>query len=113
MPPVKRAPHTRSPTFLREWREYRDLSQQEAAERIEVDYTTLGRIERGVLPYNQDFMERAALAYGCEPFELLSLNPLNPPKPKPPELIWDRLKEANESIQAQAIAIIEALLKAS
>lgn len=108
MPPVKKRPHSRAATFLREWRLHRQLSQQRAAERIGIDYTTLGRIERGKLPYNQDLLERAAAAYGCEPFELLSTDPL---KPEPPRLIWDRLRDATPELQAKAMAVLEVLLK--
>lgn len=75
-----------------------------------MDYTTIGKIERGILPYNQDFLERAALAYGCEPHELLALNPL---APKPPTLIWDRLRDYPEHVQRQAAAIVEAFLKSA
>jgi transcriptional regulator with XRE-family HTH domain len=93
---------------LREWREYRDLSLEEAADRMEVHYSTLSRVELNKSPYNQDFLERIAHAYGCEPIDLLTLNPL---APDPPRLVYNRLKSASPEIQRQAMAVIEALLK--
>lgn len=62
-------------TFLREWRLYRNLTQEQAAERIGLDHSTLGRIERGLVPYSQGLLESAAEAYNCEPWDLLNVNP--------------------------------------
>lgn len=108
MAPVKKPPHTRLPHHLREWRKSRKLSQEALANRVGVDRTTLGKIERGILPYNQDFLERLADALSCEPAELLSVNPL---APDPPRLVWDRLLMAPPETQKTALAILEAYLK--
>lgn len=109
MPPVKKPSHVRQKTFLREWREYFGINQDEAAARVEIDRTTLSKIERGILPYNQDFLERLAIAYGCEPHDFLETNPLAPDQPR---LVWDALKKASPEKQAEAWRIVEALLKA-
>lgn len=110
MAPIKKPKHNRARTFLREWREHRALTLEEAAERMDIHYTTLLRIERGQSPYNQDFLERAALAYGCEPTDLLDNNPnaWNVPK-----LVYDAVKAAPAEKQRQALEIIAAFLKAS
>jgi transcriptional regulator with XRE-family HTH domain len=102
----------RRPTFLREWREFRGLTIEEAADRIGIDRTTLGRIETLKLPYNQDFMEKAELAYGVEVSELLNVDPFKPIVTGPPQLIWDKLRDAPKDVQARALSVIEALLKA-
>lgn len=102
------APPKRGRVFLREWREFRELTQEAAADRVDVDRTTLSKIERGILPYNQDFLERLALAYGCEPAELLGINPL---QPDPPKLVYARLRAAPPDVQRRAVAVLEALLK--
>lgn len=62
-------------THLRDWRLFRNLTQEQAAERIGLDYSTLGRIERGLVPYSQGLLEAAAAAYNCEPWDLLNVNP--------------------------------------
>lgn len=110
MPPIKKPIHNRQRTFLREWRQYFDINQDEAAARVGIDRTTLSKIERGQLPYNQDFLERLAVAYGCEAVDFLQTNPL---APEPPRLVWDALKKASPEKQAEAWRIVEALLKAS
>ena len=76
MPPVKKPkPEQRCRTFLKEWREHRGLTLGAAAERVDMHYTSLARIERGQSPYNQDFLERAAEVYGCEVTDLLTSPP--------------------------------------
>lgn len=106
----KKSPHNRRDTFLRNWRKFRELTLQRAADRLDIDYTTLGRIERGEVPYNQDLLERLAMAYGCEVTDLLDIDPL---KPDAPKLVYSRLRHASPEIQRQALAIMEAFLKAS
>jgi len=59
-----------------EWRKFRHLTQERAAERIGIEQATLSRIERGVHPYNQDFLEVAASVYGCEPADLIAVAPI-------------------------------------
>lgn len=101
-------PRPRRRTFLREWREHRTLTQEQAAERLDIDQSTLSRIERGVTPYDQDFLEKAAFSYQCEPQDLIMRNPLNP------DAVWsitDNLKRATPAERDQAAAIIAALLR--
>lgn len=108
MPPRARQKTTRRRTFLREWREYRNLTQEKAAERIGIEQPTLSRLERGISPYSQDFLEKAAYAYMCEPADLLMRNPLDE------DAVWtvaDHLRTATPSQQEQALAVIAALLK--
>jgi transcriptional regulator with XRE-family HTH domain len=62
-------------TFLRQWRKFRHLTQEQAGERMGIDYSTLGRIERGIIPYSQQVLEAAASAYNCEPWDLLNVDP--------------------------------------
>lgn len=108
MPPVRRPKPNRRRTFLREWRIFRTLTQEQAAERIGVDQSTLSRIERGVTPWDEDFLEAAAYAYVCEPVDLLIRNPLDD------DAVWsitDNLRKATPADQERAAAIIDALLK--
>lgn len=61
--------------FIREWRDYRGLNQEQAAERIGIDRTTLGRIENRQIAYTQPILEALADAYRCEPWDLLNRDP--------------------------------------
>lgn len=63
-------------TFLKEWREKRRLTQEQAAERLNIDRSNLSRVERGEIPYSQPLLEAAAYAYDCEPWDILNVNPL-------------------------------------
>lgn len=75
MPPIKKPQRKRLRHFIKEWREYRGLTQEQVADRIGVSATTFGRIEGSKVPYNQDFLEEAAYALQCEPGDLLHVNP--------------------------------------
>lgn len=95
-------------TFLKQWRQYRKLSQERAAERIGVDRSLLSRIENGKSPYNQSFLESAAIAYSCEPVDLLIRNP------KDKSAIWtliDGVTKSPPELQRQIQAVVESLMK--
>lgn len=98
----------RRKTYFKEWRLHRKLTQEQAAERLDIDQSTLSRIERGITPYDQDFVEKAAFAYLCEPSDLIMRNPLDD------DAVWsitDNLRKAAPDDRARAAAIIDALLK--
>lgn len=75
MAPVKKPPHVRRKHFLWEWRKHSGLSQEDAADRLEIDRSSISKYENGEVPYNQDLLERMAVIYGCEPADLLSVEP--------------------------------------
>lgn len=108
MPPIPKKPRERQKTFFKEWREFRDLKQYEVADKLEIEPSTLSRLERGASPYDQDFLERLALVLGCDPEDLLSINPL---QPSPPRLIYSRLMKASPEVQKKALEILDILLK--
>lgn len=70
--------------FLKQWREYRGLSLERLANRMEVEpggeqlmsAMSLSRIERGKQPYSEELLNALGEALHCEPWELLSVNPL-------------------------------------
>lgn len=108
MPPVKKPEWKRSETFLRQWRKFRHMTQVEVSDRLEIDQATLGRVERGLLPYNQDFLEKAAITYGCDPEDLLSIDPT---RPDPPKLVYDAIKNAPRAKQDEVWRVVQAMLK--
>lgn len=75
MPPVKKPKPKLGNTYLREWRDYRNLSQEAAADRIGISRANLSKIENGLIPYSQPILEAAADAYNCEVADLLNMNP--------------------------------------
>lgn len=107
MAPVPK-PRPASRHFLRAWRKHKDITQEVAASRIGIDRTTLGRIENGKVPYNQQFLEAAAAAYGCEPADLIMRDPNSP--------IWtllDSVRKMSSAQQRQVAHIIKGFIDGS
>lgn len=65
-------------TFIAQWRKYRGLSQEALAERLETTKASISRIETGLQPYSQDFLEAVAYQLQCEPVDLLIRDPSDP-----------------------------------
>lgn len=74
--PMKRP--KRRPTYLKEWRKFRDLNQERLADRMGVTQETVSRLERGKIEYTQHVLEAAAHALGCDPADLF--RPPDPPE---------------------------------
>lgn len=110
MPPVAKPKRQYRRTFLKEWREYRGLSQEQASERLEMDRSNLSRVERGQIPYSQGLLEAAAEAYSCEPWDLLNVNPL---KAREVVDISDLLKKATPEERAEILGYARGRLKAA
>jgi transcriptional regulator with XRE-family HTH domain len=74
--PARRRRH-----FIKEWREFRDLSQEQLAELIsqatgkDTTKTSISRIENGEQGYTQDSLEAIADALGTHVATLLSRPP--------------------------------------
>lgn len=62
-------------TFVREWREYRDLSQDELADRAGITKGNVSQLERALISYRQDTFERIAVALDCSVVDLLTRTP--------------------------------------
>ncbi len=95
--------------FIKDWRIYRGLTQEQLADRLSehgdtISAATVSRIERGALPYTQDMLEAIADALGLDdPASLLMRNPL---EPEAPWSIWDKLKPATKR---QALELLKTL----
>lgn len=68
-------PMSKQRHFIREWRAYRGLSQDQLAERIGITRTYLSKIENGRRRYDQPFLEAAAEVLRCEPADLIVRDP--------------------------------------
>lgn len=90
--------------YLCEWREHRHLTQEQLADRIGISRVMVSKIERGLNPYHQAFLEAAALALMCEPADLLVRDPS---KPEAIWTVWDNIPPAN---RPQAIAILKTFM---
>lgn len=61
--------------FIREWRKYRRLTQEQLAERIDQTSGAISQLENGLINYTQPTLEALAVALSCEPGDLLSRDP--------------------------------------
>jgi transcriptional regulator with XRE-family HTH domain len=66
---------SRRKTFFREWRKYRRMTLERAAEAAHMTAGNLSAMERGTQGYTQAGLEALAVAYSCEPAHLLMVNP--------------------------------------
>jgi transcriptional regulator with XRE-family HTH domain len=65
-------------TYIREWREFRNLTQEQLAERIGASNGAISQLERGLTAYTQPMLEALADALMCEPADLLMRDPTQP-----------------------------------
>lgn len=92
-------------TFIREWREYKGLTQEQLADRLEgvITQGALSRLERGLSGYTQASLEAIAYALGCDPGDLIGRLP---GAPHELTLIVNKLPPEKKQ---QAIAILKAI----
>jgi transcriptional regulator with XRE-family HTH domain len=92
------------PFYLKQWREYRGLSQQRLADRIESSKGYISDLERGNRRYNQDLLEALADALSCEPADLLMRDPTDPSG------IWSVWDQVPTVERPRIVAVIRALM---
>lgn len=90
----------RRPIFVRQWREFRGLSQETLADRLDMSAAQLSRIETGKQPYTQDFLEAAAEALMADVPTLLLRDPSkdDPNDPNSIWSLWDHAKPAERRL---------------
>jgi transcriptional regulator with XRE-family HTH domain len=59
------------PTYIRAWRKERGMTMMQLAEKSDMNQGHLSRLERGLLPYNQQNLERIGEALRVTPAMLL------------------------------------------
>lgn len=102
-------------TFIRQWRKHRGLTLERLSDRLielspELKGTThasLGRIERGIQPYNQALLEALAIALDTDPASLLMRDPTDP------EGIWSVWDQAKPGHRRQIVEIAKTITKAA
>ena len=103
MPSVKKKKPTLKLTFLRAWRLHRKMTLNEACLAFDMDDTNLGRIERGIVPYNQSVIEAAAELYKCGVGDILERDP------KDLETITEIWSRASDDQKDQILTVARAL----
>ncbi len=101
---TERAMSSTRPFFLKQWREYRGLSQQRLAERLDTSKGYISDLERGKRRYNQDMLELLADALNCEPADILMRDPSDP---SGIWSIWDAIPAID---RPRIVAVIKAMI---
>ena len=92
-----------NPTFIKQWREHRELSQEELAERVATyfqerdsskgyTHASIQRLENGLIGYTQQVLEAIADALNTDPASLLMRNPEDS---EGLWSVWDKAKPAD------------------
>lgn len=95
----------RRATFLRQWRIHRHMTLEQVAERVPMDKGNLSKVERGILQYNQEMLERLADIYMTDVASLLMRDPSQP------EAIWSLWDRAKPGTRRQIESVAEAILR--
>lgn len=94
--------------FLRQWREFRGLTQEQAGDRLGITRSHLSKIEASKAQYTQGLLEAAAIAYDCTVADLLMRDPSIADAPWS---IYETLKKAPDGQRKTIEAVIESILK--
>jgi transcriptional regulator with XRE-family HTH domain len=92
-------------TYIKQWREFRELTQEQLAEMTNMSPGNLSLIERGLQNYTQDTLEAIAHALKCSPSDLLDRDPNDA------ESIWTVWERAKPAERDQIVEIAKTITK--
>lgn len=90
--------------FLRQWRESANKTLVQVAEHLHMTHGNLSKIERGLVPYNQDLLEALADLYMCDAADLIIRDP------KDPNGIWSVWDNAKPGDKLKIVTIAKAIV---
>lgn len=99
-------PTQRSRHYIKEWRKFRGLSQEQLAGRIGKAISSISNLENYKQGYSQVMLEALADALSCEPWELLRRDPR-----KDGDVV-DLFDSLNDDDKKRAAIIIQSLKSA-
>lgn len=111
--PRPKGPHFK-PTFIKQWRVHRNLTQEQLAERVSAylagfgddsgyTYASIGRIENGKMGYTQATLEAIADALETDPASLLIRDPTDK---SAIWSLWDRAHQAERDTITEHAEIV-------
>lgn len=95
----------RKRTFIKEWRQFRRLTQQQLGDAIDKDASQISNIESGRSNYTQETLEAIADALDCEPADLLVRHPQDP------DGIWAVWDQAKAQERRTIVELARTILK--
>jgi transcriptional regulator with XRE-family HTH domain len=93
----------RRKTYIKDWRKFRNVSQEDLGAAIGKSGPTVSLLENGKINYTQDNLEAIADHLRCEPADLLNGPPTGP------EDIRDLFSRASPSAQRQILKVVKSL----
>jgi len=91
-------------SYIRQWRQHRGYSLDKLADMVPMDKSNLSKVERGILPYNQEMLERLADALMTDEASLIMRDPTRN------DAIWTIWEQASKGERQQIEAIAQALI---
>jgi len=95
---------SRRKTYIREWRKYRRMTQQQVADQIGATVGAISQLETGANGYTQPMLEALADALQCGVADLLTRNPADT------GAIWSLWDKAEKGQRAQIEAVARAIV---
>lgn len=110
-PTRSRIPSRMATHFLKEWRQYREMTLEQAAEASDLSHSVITRLENNRREYSAHHLVALAKAYRCSEPDLLQRNPLtNPPgRPALSAEIVSIITEASPEEQKTILRMIKGL----
>ena len=96
--------------YVKEWREFRGLNQEQLADRVGRSRGLISQIESGSTALTEDMIFALADAFSCEPWDLFRVNPLREGTLVD---IADALKGKPADMQAEALGFVRGLVSGS
>lgn len=91
--------------FVKEWRQFRGLTQEQLAERAGMSVGNVSQLERGLQGYSTEGLERLADALACDPAHILMVDPTKD------EAIWSIWEKAGEGQRRQIVEHAKIIIK--
>ena len=92
-------------TFIREWRQHRNLTLEQLADRVEMTASHFSMLERGQRGYRQETLEAIADALQTDTNNLIMRNP------KDNEAIWSIWDNASQGERRMITEIAQTIVK--
>jgi transcriptional regulator with XRE-family HTH domain len=91
--------------FIKQWRKFRHLTQEQLAGRIDVTAGAISQLESGRIGYTQATLEALAEALSCSPGDLLNVDPTRE------QAIWSIWETLDTATRNQVVDIAKTFRK--
>jgi transcriptional regulator with XRE-family HTH domain len=105
VPRFKASQVPRRRIFLKQWREYRNLTQEQLAERVGWSVGNVSQLERGLQGYSDEGLALLADALQCTPGQILDVDPTND------DAIWSLWERAQPGQRQALIEVAKGMVR--